>query len=299
MMTLFWILLACLMMLMAAVIFARDYQKYRMAQKVDEKFVRIVSRKKREQIVFSQTLSRLIHKISNAKPNDEIGILLFRAGWTSKVLLRLVRTLIVLAPFAIALMTLGLCLFTDAPAADASIYIFFAFALTYVGLRQLLRYMGYRKHQQIRAELIPFLHLIKMLFISGLSLEHALRIISTQSRTLTPCLAGHLQRATSNISAGQDHVEALNQLARTLEVTEFTEVVAMLCQMARYGGNIKSSLDQYITTIEQRYFQELRERLSKLSAKMSIVMVLFMFPALMIFIAGPGFIGLAKALSTQ
>jgi tight adherence protein C len=29
---------------------------------------------------------------------------------------------------------------------------------------------------------------------------------------------------------------------------------------------------------------------------MTVVMVLFLFPALMIFVAGPGFVGLARAL---
>lgn len=32
---------------------------------------------------------------------------------------------------------------------------------------------------------------------------------------------------------------------------------------------------------------------------MTIVMMLFMFPALMVFIAGPGFIGLGRALSSM
>jgi tight adherence protein C len=70
----------------------------------------------------------------------------------------------------------------------------------------------------------------------------------------------------------------------------------MLKQVTRYGGNIRDSLAEYTTLVEQRQVSELREYVSKLSAKMTVVMILFLFPALMIFLAGPGFMGLAKAL---
>lgn len=297
--SLIWGLLACIMLLMAAGIAVRDFSRYRTSQRIDEQFAKFIKVGQRRQSASSWLTSKLVRWVSGYKANDEIATLLFRAGWGNKSALNLVKLLVGIAPVVLALTVLLLSALAGHRFFDIAVQVFFAFALTYVSIRQVLRYLANRKHKQIREELIPFLHLIKMLFASGLSLEHALKVISLQSKVLTPCLAVHLERVISNINSGQDQAEALNQLARSLDVDEFTEAVAMLCQMARYGGNIKSSLDQYITTIEHRYFQELREYLNKLSAKMSIVMVLFMFPALMIFIAGPGFIGLAKALSGQ
>ena len=86
-------------------------------------------------------------------------------------------------------------------------------------------------------------------------------------------------------------------MASVLEVIELSDTIAMLKQVTRYGGNIKDSLTEYTALVEQHQVSELREYVSKLSAKMTVVMIIFLFPALMIFLAGPGFIGLAKALT--
>ena len=43
----------------------------------------------------------------------------------------------------------------------------------------------------------------------------------------------------------------------------------------------------------------LQERVSKMSAKMSVVMIAFLFPALLIGLAGPGFIAIFKALGAM
>jgi tight adherence protein C len=50
--------------------------------------------------------------------------------------------------------------------------------------------------------------------------------------------------------------------------------------------------------MEERQLSALREYVNVLSGKMSVVMMVFLFPALLIFLAGPGFIALAKGLMT-
>ena len=64
----------------------------------------------------------------------------------------------------------------------------------------------------------------------------------------------------------------------------------------RMPSNVLNSLIEYTKLVEQRQISELREYVSKLSAKMTVVMMVFLFPALLIFVAGPGFVGLANAL---
>ena len=101
----------------------------------------------------------------------------------------------------------------------------------------------------------------------------------------------HLQR----IQHGQERGDALEELARRLDVDELTETVAMLKQAARYGGNLRESLMRYVKMMEERRMTSLRDKVGKMSAKLSIVMMLFMFPALLLFLAGPGFMALINA----
>jgi tight adherence protein C len=163
-------------------------------------------------------------------------------------------------------------------------------------IRRLLRWKAQKRRDAIRKEVIPFLHLLRMLFEAGLSMEHILQIIEQQGRDLIPNLVSELHLVIKRIQSGQDRADALVDMAAPLDVPELSDTIAMLKQVTRYGGNIRNSLEEYTTLVEQRQVSELREYVSKLSAKMTVVMILFLFPALMIFLAGPGFIGLTKAL---
>ena len=64
-----------------------------------------------------------------------------------------------------------------------------------------------------------------------------------------------------------------------------------------HGGNIRETLVKFAQLIEERQLSALREYVNVLSGKMSVVMMVFLFPALLIFLAGPGFMALAKGLS--
>ncbi|MNZ58934.1 hypothetical protein D3C78_769550 [compost metagenome] len=50
--------------------------------------------------------------------------------------------------------------------------------------------------------------------------------------------------------------------------------------------------------LDDRRLTRMQERISKMSGKMSMVMMVFLFPALLIVLAGPGFTALAKAMGS-
>lgn len=141
------------------------------------------------------------------------------------------------------------------------------------------------------------LHMLRMLFDAGLSLEQTLRILHQEGGELIPEIAAELRIAVTRIAAGEDRADALQQMAEPLGVLELNDAVAVLKQATRYGGSLRESLARFAELIEERRMSGLREYVSKLSAKMTIVMILFMFPALLIFIAGPGMVTVMRALS--
>ncbi len=100
------------------------------------------------------------------------------------------------------------------------------------------------------------------------------------------------------IQHGQERGDALEDMARRLDVDELTATVSILKQAARYGGNLRDSLMRYIKLMEDRRMTELRDKVGKMSAKMSVVMMLFMFPALILFLAGPGFMAVVRTLKS-
>lgn len=166
----------------------------------------------------------------------------------------------------------------------------------YLAPRQILSWQARQRRKVIREEILVVLHLLRMLFNAGVSLEHALRVVSEQGKDLAPQLASELGIALVRINAGQDRADALDEMATPLNIPELDDTVAILRQATRYGGSLRESLERFANMIEDRRMASLREYVSKLSAKMTVVMVVFLFPALMIFLAGPGFLALGRAL---
>lgn len=226
----------------------------------------------------------------------EMQQLLVQAGWGQPQHRFYYLAAAWLIPLAAGLCTGFYALVQGIPVADALLHMLFAFALLFVGMRHLLRWRARHRQAEIRKEVVTWLHLLRMLFDAGLSLEHALRVLVQQAGDLMPNLAHELNATLKRIEAGQERSEALMEMAAPLAVAELSDTIAMLKQATRYGGNLREPLIEYTQIIEQRQVSELREYVGKLSAKMTVVMVIFLFPALMIFVAGPGFIGLANAL---
>lgn len=226
----------------------------------------------------------------------EMQLLLVQAGWGKPQHRFYYLVAAWLLPLAVAVFAAFSAFIQGKPLSNALLHMVFAFALLFVAVRNVLRWRARERQAAIRKEVVTWLHLLRMLFDAGLSLEHALRVLVQQARDLVPNLAQELGATLKRMEAGQDRSEALTEMAAPLAVPELNDTVAMLKQATRYGGNMREPLIEYTKLIEQRQVSELREQVGKLSAKMTIVMVIFLFPALMIFVAGPGFIGLANAL---
>ena len=85
-------------------------------------------------------------------------------------------------------------------------------------------------------------------------------------------------------------------MGQHLEVPELISVLSVIRQVERYGGEVREPLMEALEVLEERRSLELRERVNLLSGRMTVVMVGFFFPALMVFVAGPAFVSIIKAL---
>lgn len=242
-----------------------------------------------------EALQEMLGKVSRSEM-EEMQRLLVQAGWPGAKARFTFLLVAWMLPLVLSILAAGYALLNQEAWANVFLHLLFVFAATFVLIRRSLRWKAQKRRDAIRKEVIPFLHLLRMLFEAGLSMEHILLVIEQQGRDLIPNLANELRFVIKRIQTGQDRADALVDMAAPLEVAELNDTIAMLKQVTRYGGNIRDSLATYTTLVEQRQVSDLREYVSKLSAKMSIVMILFLFPALMVFLAGPGFIGLTKAL---
>lgn len=171
-----------------------------------------------------------------------------------------------------------------------------AVALSMLIPRMILRRIANARCQRIRKETPLFVHLLIMLYDAGLSTRQAFTNLVREGAGVLPELGREVQVVLRQIEAGADSSEALHSLSESLKVDDLSSVLGVMRQVDRYGGEIREPLSDALKVIEERQALDLRERVNVLSGRMTVVMVLFFFPGLMLFIAGPAFVSIIKAI---
>ena len=153
------------------------------------------------------------------------------------------------------------------------------------------------RQQRIAREVSTFIPLLRILFESGMAVEQALRVLSIEAQRLLPALTHELRLILTRVDSGLELSEELGKTARMLAVDEFTDTCTILQQLVQQGGGAMKSLLSLKQLLDDRRLTRIQEFVSKMSAKMSVVMMVFLFPALLIVLGGPAFIGISRALS--
>lgn len=229
--------------------------------------------------------------------NTEITTLLKQAGWYSplgRILFYLSTSLLPIVLFCVVLL---IAFINNSIEIELAGQLFVVTTLGYLLPKYIIRYRANARRKQLAKEMPTAIHLLRMLFEAGLSIEHALRVLQIEGKLLTPVLSQELYFVLRRLDSGLTPADALSEMAMPLDVNELTDTVAIIKQVSRDGGNIRDTLVKFAKLMEERQMSALREYVNVLSGKMSIVMMVFLFPALLIFLAGPGLIALAKGLT--
>lgn len=161
-----------------------------------------------------------------------------------------------------------------------------------------LRRRAGRRQVQVKSEVAMFIHLLALLFDAGLSLRQALASLVREGHGVLPVIGQEIRIVLRQLEAGADPSEALHAMGKGLDIAELNAVLGVLRQVDRYGGELREPLMEALSVVEERRQLSLREKVNGLSGRMTVVMVLFFFPALLIFVAGPAFLSITRALGS-
>lgn len=175
----------------------------------------------------------------------------------------------------------------------------FALGLGYLAPKRVLAAAAKHRQKRVVLEISTFISLLRILFESGMAVEQALRVLSTEGQRLLPIVSSEIRLLLVRVDSGLELGEELNKVAALLAVDEFSDTCVILNQLIHQGGGAMKSLLALKQLLDDRRMTRLQEYISKLSAKMSVVMMVFLFPALLIVIAGPGFIAISHALGSK
>jgi tight adherence protein C len=230
--------------------------------------------------------------------DHETQVLLNRLGWRSarrRSLFAAFQVGVPVLALAVTLLIQGL-FFPDLD--NHWIVPAFATGIGYLLPKRLLVAAAQHRQKQLATEISTFIPLLRILFESGMAVEQALRVLSLEGKHLLPALTHELRLVLARVDSGLELGEELNKASRLLAVDEFSDTCVILQQLIHQGGGAMKSLLALKLLLDDRRLTRLQEYISKMSAKMSVVMMLFLFPALLIVLAGPGFTALARAFAS-
>lgn len=239
---------------------------------------------------------RAIEKLVDT--DNETPRLLVQAGWRQTRHQNLYYLAQLLVPIFTALIVAVLWATGLVQASNLEYFIYLLFAV-FIGLlapRFFLRKRAAARRERLAGEVPLFIHLLVLLFEAGLSTRQALSSLVREGRGTLPELNREFAVVTRQLDAGGDSTEVLRNLEQALQVPDLGNVLGVLRQVDRYGGEVREPLMETLTNLEERRSMDMREKVNATSGRMTVVMVLFFFPALLIFVAGPAFVSVIKAL---
>jgi len=230
--------------------------------------------------------------------DNETQTLLNRIGWRKANQ----RSMFAALQVGVPLVLLGLTVLVQElfflQASSPWIAPLLALSIGYLIPKRVLAAAAKRRQQRIIREVSTFIPLLRILFESGMAVEQSLRVLSTEAQRLLPDLTLELRLILVRVDSGLELGEELGKTAKLLAVDEFSDTCVILQQLLHQGGGAMKSLLSLKQLLDDRRLTRLQEYVSKMAAKMSVVMMVFLFPALLIVLGGPAFIAIARALNT-
>jgi len=130
---------------------------------------------------------------------------------------------------------------------------------------------------------------------AGLAVDAAMQRVGTELAIAHPRLSREMEITHMETRVGLSRTEALKNLGARTANAPLQALASMLIQAERFGTSIAGALRIHGESLRANRQFKAEEMAAKASVKMSFPLVLFIFPATFIILAGPTVIGLMNS----
>ncbi len=153
-----------------------------------------------------------------------------------------------------------------------------------------------KRREAIRLALPDALDLMVISTEAGCALDKAILNVSREFRSFHPAISEELSMVNMEMLAGGSRIDALRNFAQRTGEEELKKLVAILIQTDRFGTSIADALRTQSEFMRVKRRQIAEEKAGKVGVKLVFPIFFFCMPALVVVVAGPGFLQLFKAL---
>jgi tight adherence protein C len=153
-----------------------------------------------------------------------------------------------------------------------------------------------RSHQRALERGLPdALDLLVVCVEAGLTVDAAMQRVGQEVALAHPGLARELELTHMETRVGVARADALKNLGTRTGNSAVQCLSTMLIQAERFGTSVAAALRVQADTMRSERQNRAEEAAAKASVKLSFPVVLFIFPAVLIVLAGPALIGLLNS----
>lgn len=153
-----------------------------------------------------------------------------------------------------------------------------------------------KRADMIRKGLPDTLDMLVISVESGLGLDAAFQRVGEEMRNVHPILAEELQIVTLESQMGIPRGEALENFAARSGVDEARSMVGVVNQAERFGTSIAAALRRQSDALRVKRRQAAEEKAQQTTVKLMAPLILFIFPAILVVLAGPAALKLMGTL---
>ena len=178
-------------------------------------------------------------------------------------------------------------------------YAFAATAATYLFSKMALRSRVGAHMRQVGKELPFLLDTLLLLLESGISLDQAFRYFAQSHLGGMKITRRAIVSMVEDLQNGVPYALALDRWADRLSVPGIKELAALFKQALLNGSELGPALRSFTREFSDKRLSASRASIGRKTAQMTVVMIFFMMPALMIVLAGPAVVAVQGAMSSM
>lgn len=160
----------------------------------------------------------------------------------------------------------------------------------------MLRVIIKNRQQRILRALPDALDLMVICVEAGLGLDMTFKRVGDELRSLNRDLSDEFHLVIREIRAGRPRSESLKKMSLRTGVAEVQNLMTMLVQTARFGTSMATALRVHADAMRVKRRQVAEEKAAKTAIKLTMPLILFIFPATIIVLLGPAGLKIMKVL---
>ncbi|QRX83028.1 type II secretion system F family protein [Glaciimonas sp. PAMC28666] len=198
---------------------------------------------------------------------------------------------------AISLPLIGYLVFENGSWWRLLLIVFFGLAIGYMLPKWIMQRVAKQRRRKAAEELPLLIDLLRLLQGVGLSVDQSLHVVETEFSNVLEILGGEIAIAASQYRAGRTREQSMRRFSTVFDNADLQSVGRLIVQVEHHGGAVQEPLKLFSERIREQRKLDMKERVGKVTVKMTGVMVLTLLPGLLVITGGVGFLAVIRALT--